>query len=87
MTVNAPDFDPTLNGHAAVEIENVLHAVVSKYDEQGHKGQFTECGTRLEDFPDGETIRGDRKEMEHCNDCWPKLVVNDTQSAGDDNPN
>jgi len=64
MTVNAPDFDPTLNGHAAVEIENVIHAVVSKYDEQGHKGQFTECGTRLEDFPDGETIRGDRKEGE-----------------------
>lgn len=30
MTVNAPDFDPTLNGHAAVEIENVVHAVVSK---------------------------------------------------------
>jgi hypothetical protein len=36
MTVTPPDFDPEMTGHSAVLLDGTIHALVSKYDEDGH---------------------------------------------------
>jgi len=77
MVLNAPDWDETLSGHAAVELTRspgVVHAAVSDYDEQGRK-EVTECG--LEVAGDESTPRMDFDDsgLEWCGECWPQSVL------------
>ena len=44
MTFDAPEFDDTLDGHAAVAIRSACHAVVSAADGSGGVVSVTECG-------------------------------------------
>jgi hypothetical protein len=80
-TVDAPEFDDTLDGHAAVAIRSVCHAVVSASDGSGGVVSVTECG-----YAPGEDdeirSRGELQEEElqeedvaMCVKCWPEAVV------------
>lgn len=84
MTVDVPDFDPELNGHAAVVVDGpngeVCHAVVSHYEESAH-GFKTECGVEVEDSqeqPPRSTIA--ERGVRMCPECWPESVVGEGES-------
>jgi len=87
MTVDAPEFDDTLDGHAAVAIGGSCHAVVSAYDEAGCVGNVTECG--YAPVEDGDILsRTDfqDEDLTMCGDCWPEAAVGATgsKSSSDD---
>jgi len=75
MTVDTPAFDENLDGHAAVEIKSVCHAVTSGVDEKG-QCDATECGFAPIDSLE---IRP-RKEFADvnipmCLSCWPEHIT------------
>lgn len=75
MTVNTPEFDEQLEGHSAVVLEGICHAVVSSYEGDGSGDKITECGES--DFEPIETNA--RKNLtkrsdEICPDCWPEHI-------------
>jgi len=76
MTVDAPEFDETLDGHTAVAIRGACHAVVSAADGSGGMVSVTECGyAPVED--DEIRSRGELQEEDvpMCVECWPEAVV------------
>jgi len=79
MTVNAPDFDPNLSGHSAVNLKQkdseVCHAVVTKYTSDGEPIQQTECGQTLSEATPAPREEFDSSEYEICSKCWPKSVT------------
>lgn len=73
MTVDAPDFDPELEGHAAIEIGELVHAVVTAYGEGGEQ-QVTDCGRAIRNEIDIQP-RSEWDGDEMCPKCWPAPIV------------
>lgn len=73
MTVTAPEFDPDLEGHTAIELDGVGHAAVTFPD----IGDATECGIPLDrgDVQDVELREDLDEDLEWCGDCWPESVL------------
>jgi len=79
MTVDAPEFDENLNGHAAVEIKSVCHAVTSGVDEiRQRQYDATACGIgpidSLEIRPRKEFAD---ENIPMCLTCWPEHITPD----------
>ena len=76
MTVDAPEFDETLDGHAAVAIRSACHAVVSAADGSGGMVSVTECGyAPVEDAEIRSRAELQDEDVPLCVDCWPEAVV------------
>ncbi|WP_226010511.1 hypothetical protein [Halomicrobium salinisoli] len=79
MTVSAPDFDPELSGHSAIEVEGICHAVVSEYPADGDPQKVTECGDHVVNDPFEKDAReAFIGEAEMCSDCWPESVFSES---------
>ncbi|WP_254831573.1 hypothetical protein [Haloglomus salinum] len=76
MTVTAPEFDPELNGYAAIERDGTVHAVSGEYDSEGEQNFEAHCGA----FTIGSQEGGPRSEYlgegyDWCGRCWPDWVI------------
>ena len=77
MVLNAPEWDETLSGQAAVELTRspgVVHAAVSEYDEHGRK-EVTECGLEVADDESAPRMDFDNSDLGWCDKCWPQSVL------------
>lgn len=75
MPIDPPDFDPELEGHAAVKARGEVHAVTSDYSTGEHRSK-TECGivvTAGSGAPREEYIGS----APMCSECWPDSISDD----------
>lgn len=74
MVVETPDFDPYLDGHAAVTLDReedaILHAYTISYPD-GTREPYTECGKPVEHNEDKPRGEYSDSQVEHCDECWP----------------
>lgn len=82
MTIDPPEFDSELEGHACYVVDSTCHASKTEYDEDGQY-QTTECGERIPESPslEGGIELGSRSqyvddgEVNMCPECWPNEIV------------
>lgn len=79
MTIDAPDFDPTVDHHNAIAIAgddgDICHAVVSDYSESEERFK-TECGDPVHNWSESKPrVEYEDDGVAMCPDCWPDAVL------------
>lgn len=80
LGTHRPDFDPMLQGHAAVAFGKECHRLTSRYDECNRGIEWTSCGIRLKHIsPHSYESRAELlsrdESLSLCTECWPEEVL------------